>query len=211
MQRSAQTVNIAEMAQCLEMKPQTVRSYLTLLERCFLVEELPAWTVGLSARAGGRSKLHPVDTGLASASLSADARKLSRLPFGGPLVESFVVSELRKQAAVIDEPLVFAHFRDHTGIEVDLVIERPDGMVIAVEVKSSAVPERNDAKGLRFLRNALGERFLCGVVFHTGPLTIKVDQRIWATPIAALWGGGGVVPGAMGLGSDRIGSRRPVQ
>ena len=126
-------------------------------------------------------------------------------------MESFVVSELRKQAAVIDEPLVFAHFRDHTGIEVDLVIERPDGMVIAVEVKSSAVPERNDAKGLRFLRNALGERFLCGVVFHTGPLTIKVDQRIWATPIAALWGGGGVVPGAMGLGSDRIGSRRPVQ
>jgi uncharacterized protein len=202
-ERSAQILNLTEIGQRLEIKPQTVRSYLTLLERCFLIEELASWTVGLSARAGRRPKLHPVDTGLASASLSADARKLSRMPFGGALVESFVVSELRKQAAVIDEPLAFAHFRDHNGIEVDLVIERPDGSVVAIEVKSSAAPERGDTKGLRFLRDALGDRFICGVVFHTGPLTVQLDERIWTTPIPALWGGGGIVPGVVGLGSDR--------
>ena len=132
----------------LEIKSTTVRSFLTLLERCFLLAELPSWTVGVSARAGRRSKLHPVDTGLAGASLPADARKLSRLCFGGAFVESFVVSELRKQAALIDEPLTFAHFRDHSGVEVDLILERPDGWVIDIEVKSSAVPERNDAPGV---------------------------------------------------------------
>ncbi len=203
-ERSAQTVNVAELAQRMEIKAQTARGYLDLLERCFLIDELPSWTVGISARAGRRSKLHPVDTGLAAASLLADARKLGRLPFGGGLVESFVVSELRKQAAVIDEPLMFAHYRDSGGAEVDLVVERPNGMVIAIEVKSSANPEKADGKGLRYLRDTLGDRFVCGVVFHTGTLTRALDDRIWSTPIPALWGGGGIVPGATGLGSDRV-------
>jgi uncharacterized protein len=202
-ERSAQTVNLAELSQRLEVKPQTARSYLTLLERCFLLDELPSWTVGLSGRAARKPKLHPVDTGLAAASLNADARKLSRLPFGGALVESFVIAELRKQAAVIDEPLTFAHFRDHNGTEVDLVVERADGSVLGVEIKSSSGADRGDGKGLRFLRDSLGARFHCGIVFHTGPLTARLDERIWATPIPALWGGGGVVPGATGLGSDR--------
>jgi uncharacterized protein len=202
-ERSAQTVNLAELAQRLEIKPHTARSYLTLLERCYLLDELPSWTVGLSARAARKPRLHPIDTGLAAASLHADARKLSRLPFGGSLVESFVVAELRKQAAVIDEPLSFAHFRDHSGVEVDLVIERADGSVVAIEVKSSSGHDRSDGKGLRFLRDALGDRFHCGAVFHTGPLTARLDDRIWATPVPALWGGGGFVPGATGLGSDR--------
>ena len=201
-ERSGQIVNLAELGQRLAIKPQTVRTYLTLLERCFLVDELPPWSVGVSARSGRRAKLHVIDTGLGASSIHADARKLSRLAFGGSLVESFVVSELRKQAAVIDEPLAFAHFRDHGGAEVDLIVERPDGTVVGIEVKASTLSGRSDAKGLRFLRDALGDRFTCGVVMQTGPLTVQLDDRIWATPIPALWGGGGIVPGATGLGSD---------
>ena len=68
----------------------------------------------------------------------------------------------------------------------------------------AATGGKRDGKGLRFLRDALGDRFICGVVMQTGPLTVKLDDRIWATPIPALWGGGGVVPGATGLGSDRM-------
>jgi len=202
-QRTAQTVNLAELAQRLGVKPETVRSYVNLLDRCFLVDELPSWALGTSAREGRRSKLHVRDTGLAAMTLSANASKLSRLLIGGALVESFVVAELRKQAAVIDEPLMFAHFRDRSGIEVDTIIERLDGSVIGVEVKAATAFGGTEGKGLRYLRDALGDRFICGVVLHTGPLTVQLDERIWATPIPALWGGGGVVPGATGLGPDR--------
>ena len=62
---------------------------------------------------------------------------------------------------------------------------------MAVEVKASIEIGAADSKGLRYLRDRLGERFVCGVLFHTGPLTVCMDDRIWATPIAALWGGGG--------------------
>jgi uncharacterized protein len=190
-ERTASIVTMTDLAQRLDVKPQTARSYLDLLDRCYLTHELPSWTVGVSARVGRKPKLHVTDTGLAAAVLGLDATRLGRTTMGGSFLESFVVTELMKQAAMIDQPLALSHFRDRTGAEVDLVVERSDGSVIAVEVKSAATVNRSDGKGLRFLRDRLGDRLLAGVVFHTGPLTVQIDDRIWATPVSALWGGAG--------------------
>ncbi|MDP3984730.1 MAG: ATP-binding protein [Acidimicrobiia bacterium] len=194
-ERTASVVTMTELAQRLDIKPQTTRSYLDLLDRCYLVHELPSWTVGLSARVGRKPKLHVTDTGLAAAVLGLDAARLGRMAVGGSFLESFVVTELIKQAAMIDQPLTLSHFRDRTGTEVDLVVERSDGSVIAVEVKSAATVNRSDGKGLRFLGDKLGDRLIAGVVFHTGPLTVQLDDRIWATPVSALWGGTGLASG----------------
>ena len=188
-ERTASIATMTELAQRLDIKPQTARSYLDLLDRCYLTHELPSWTVGVSARVGRKPKLHVTDTGLAASVLGLDATRLGRTTTGGSLLESFVVTELMKQATMIDQPLTLSHFRDRTGVEVDLVVERVDGSVIAVEIKSAATVSRTDGKGLRFLRDKLGDRLIAGVVFHTGPLTVQLDDRIWATPVSALWGG----------------------
>lgn len=190
-ERTGTSVVLSELGKALELHPTTVRSYTDLLVRLYLLHELPGWTIGLSAKTGKRSKLHVTDTGLAAAALGVDARRLSQSPLGGAFVESFVLAELWKQATVIDEPIVFSHFRDRSGVEVDVIIERADGSVIAIEIKSATTVNRADARGLRFLRDRLGDRFIAGVVFHTGPLTGRFDDRIWATPVSALWGGTG--------------------
>ena len=67
--------------------------------------------------------------------------------------------------------------------------ERPDGSAVAVEVKSARSVNRRDASGLTFLRDRLGDRFQCGILFHTGPLTARLGERVWAVPVAALWDG----------------------
>ena len=188
-ERTASIATMTELAQRLDVKPQTARSYLDLLDRCYLTHELPSWKVGVSARVGRKPKLHVTDTGLAAAVLGLDAARLGRTTMGGSFLESFVATELMKQAAMIDQPLTLSHFRDRTGAEVDLIVERSDGSVIAVEVKSAATVNRSDGRGLRFLRDRLGDRLVSGVVFHTGPLTVQLDDRIWATPVSALWGG----------------------
>lgn len=36
--------------------------------------------------------------------------------------------------------------------------------------------------------NRLGERFLAGAVLHTGPRPFTLSERIFALPIASLWG-----------------------
>jgi predicted AAA+ superfamily ATPase len=63
---------------------------------------------------------------------------LAGRPLLGQLLESFVVGELRKQVSWIDPRIALHHFRTATGSEVDVVLEKPDGSVAAIEVKASA-------------------------------------------------------------------------
>jgi len=82
-----------------------------------------------------------------STSSADSAKRLASTALGGAFVESFVLDELTRHAASIDEALTFSHFRDHARIEVDIVIERPDGGVIAIEVKSARSVSGADARG----------------------------------------------------------------
>lgn len=188
-QRTSSAVVNTELSQVLDVTQPTASSYRRLLERLYLTTELPGWTAGVSAKTGHRAKVHVTDTGLAAGVLSLSAQRLATAAMGGAFLESFVVTELTRQATTVDEALMFAHFRDRSGVEVDIIIERPDGGVVAIEVKSARSVNQRDARGLTFLRDRLGERFLCGVLFHTGPLTARLGERVWALPVAALWDG----------------------
>jgi hypothetical protein len=71
--------------------------------------------------------------------------------------------------------------------EVDLVLEGPAGALVGIEVKAGATVAAADARHLIWLRNQTGDRFVGGVVFHTGSLAFRLDDRIWALPIASIW------------------------
>ncbi len=188
-QRTSSTAINTEMSRVLDVSQPTAASYRRLLERLYLTTELPGWTVGVSAKPGHRAKVHVTDTGLAAGVLSLSAPRLATAAMGGAFLESFVVAELTRQATAVDEALTFAHFRDRSGVEVDIIIERPDGSVVAIEVKSARSVNQRDASGLTFLRDRLGDRYQCGILFHTGPLTARLGDRVWAVPVAALWDG----------------------
>lgn len=188
-QQTSTIIGRSALGEQLGLAPATARAYLDLLTQVYLVFELPGWTAGVSAKPGRRSKIHVTDTGLAAAAIGADGHRLASGQLAGLFLESFVVTELMKQAVLIDEPLTLAHFRDRAGVEVDIIAERPDGRVIAIEVKSATATNQADAKGLRFLSDRLGDRLQAGLLLHTGPLTARLSERIWATPVSALWGG----------------------
>lgn len=57
-----------------------------------------------------------------------------------------------------------------------------------LRAQASAAPERRDARHLEWLRDGLGERFIGGVVLHTGPAAYPLAERIQAAPISCLWG-----------------------
>ena len=60
--------------------------------------------------------------------------------------------------------------------------------MIGVEVKADAAPGRRAARHLAWLRDRLGDRFVAGVVLHTGPRVFTLDERIVAAPISSIWG-----------------------
>lgn len=166
----------------------TIRDYVTLLERLFLLEQLPPWHSNRLSRLIKTPKLHLCDTGLAAALLRVDAEGLLRdRALLGQLLETFVLQELRRMASWHAEPIAFHHFRDKDGAEVDIVLERATHEVAGVEVKAAASVTEADFRGLRKLQSAAGERFRCGVVLYDGEHALSFGAGLLAVPIRALW------------------------
>lgn len=186
--RTGQELNVAAVSGAVGLPARTTSAYLAHLATVFLVSLIPAWATNLSAKVVRRPKLVIVDSGLAAHLLDQDPAAL-RQPGAplGPLMETFVLGELRRQLSWATSWPRLSHFRDRQGYEVDAVLEGPAGKVVGLEVKSSTTVGPTDFRGLRLLADRLGERFVAGMVLYTGRQTIPAGDRLAAVPIAALW------------------------
>jgi hypothetical protein len=166
----------------------TLSRYLELLTAIFLIKQIPAWSAGQTGRAVGTPKLAFVDVGIAAHLLGQDVARLAE-PDGaaGPMVENFVLMELARQLTWCSERARLYHYRTKDQVEVDAVLETPDGRVVAVEVKAGATVRSEDLAGLRHLAQRLGPRFVAGYVLYTGQQTLPFGDRIRALPIDVLW------------------------
>jgi len=186
--RTAGLLNLADVGRDAGLPHTTLTRYLTLLETVFLVHRLPAWSPNLGKRLVKAPKLHLVDVGLACHLVGADSRRLSEdRALLGRMLETFVVGELRKQVSWTGPRTALYHFRTATGSEVDVVLERADGSVAAVEVKASATVGASDFAALQTLRDQLGKRFQSGIVFYLGNQVIPFGDKLWLVPLPTLW------------------------
>ena len=190
--QTGQLLNVAKLGAGIGANIKTVESHVRLLEDLFLVQRLNAWGTTLRARAQRQPKIHVVDAGLAARLLRLSPAKLARLDSTaltdfGNLLETFVVGELRKQVSWMDDAVTVGHWRTGNDQEVDFVIETDDGRVIGFEVKASQTVPGTDLKGLRVLRDALGDRFVAGVVLSMGTRSYTYEDRIHVCPVDRLW------------------------
>jgi predicted AAA+ superfamily ATPase len=185
--QTARLFNVSELAGPFGLSRPTVRDYLSLLERVFLVDLLPPWHVRQINRLVKTPKLHLGDTGVASALLRLDAPALhANRALLGQLLETFVFQELRRQASGQAEHISFYHFRHRDDHEVDIVLEQGE-LLVGVEVKASGTVRTEDFRGLRKLQEIAGDRFACGVVLYDGEVSLPFGPRLFALPIQTLW------------------------
>jgi uncharacterized protein len=185
---SSALVNDNALSRDLGIDAKTVHTYTDLLETLFLVRRLPAYSSNLLTRLIKSPKGYVSDSGLLAHLIGADAgRIVADDGVAGMMFETFVVIELLRQAEWQDQPLQAFHYRDKDQREVDLILERPSGELVGVEVKAAASVRRSDFAGLRHLREKLGERFRCGVVVYSGEATVPFGDRLYAVPLAGLW------------------------
>lgn len=186
--QTARLVNITDLASPFQLSRPTIRDYVTLLERVFLLEMLPPWHSNRLSRLIKTPKLHLGDTGLACSLLGLDAASLAAdRGLLGQVLETFVFQELRRQASWRDDSIRFFHFRDKDGAEVDIVLERGARELAGVEVKAGATVTASDFRSLRKLRDAAGTRFLGGVVLYDGETSASFGDGLFAVPIRCLW------------------------
>ena len=186
--RSATVLNVADLARLSGIARTTLDRYVALLTRVYAVQLVPAWTGDVGRRLIKSPKVLLLDSGLAAHLVGVDAQRLLDDPDRlGPLLETFVGTELLKQIAFADGDIGLMHFRDGSGNEVDWVLEDRQGRLVGVEVKSTASPTPRDAKGLRSFAAAVGDRFHRGILLHTGTGSANLGDSIWALPVDALW------------------------
>lgn len=184
--QTARLVNVAEMASAFQLSRPTIRDYVVLLEKIFLLEHLSPWHSNRMSRLIKTPKLHLADTGLVASLLGMDAEFLYKdRTMLGQLLETFVFQELKRQASWNDRPVQFNHFRDKDGVEVDIVLEQA-GKLTGIEIKAAATVTKKDFRGLKKLQETTGERFAAGAVMYDGDNAIGFDDKLYAIPIRAL-------------------------
>ncbi|MHB8313691.1 MAG: ATP-binding protein [Candidatus Dormibacteria bacterium] len=169
------------------------RNYLPLLETVYLSVSLPAWSRNFTSRAVKHAKTYIADPGLAAHLLGVNAAALAApgSPALGPLVETFVVTELIRQAArLLDPDVTLHHFRTKDQSEVDVIAEAADGRIVAVEAKAGRTVGRSTIRTLASLRDRIddgGGRFVRGVVLYLGDDALPAGDRLAILPLSHLW------------------------
>ena len=187
-QYSGQLVNYSKMGSRIGFNYKTSQRYTTLLEQVFLVSTLQPWYTNTLKRIVKTPKLHFLDSCLLATELNLNFEHIraNRVIFG-KLLESFVYSEILKLIGGTDLQLSAYHFRDAQQHEVDLVLERGDGMIAGVEIKASATVNSRDFAGLRSLAAASKGRFASGIVLYDSTNFVPFRDDMAAVPISSLW------------------------
>lgn len=191
-QHSGQLTNYSRLSGSVGLDDKTARRYVSILENLFVLQLVEPWFRNQLKRLVKTPKLHFLDSGLLAAllGLTPDRVESDRSVFG-PVLESFVFAEVRRQSTWIEEQCTLSHYRDRDGFEVDIVVEDVTGDVVGIEVKASATVHRKDFKGMERLADTVGAPFRLGVVLYDGDQVLPFGDRMFAVPLSSLWATGG--------------------
>lgn len=172
--------------------------YRNVLERLWILDPVPAWlpTRNHLSRLNAAPKHQLADPALAARLVGASKSTLIEGkelgppiprdgPFLGALFESLVTLSVRVYAQAAEGSV--GHLRSFAGDqEVDLVVQRQDGRVLAIEVKLGPTPTDKDVRHLKWLKDKIGDEFLDAIVITTGSAAYRRPDGIGVVPAALL-------------------------
>ena len=174
--RIGQLLNMNNLAVETGVDNKTISSWISILENSFILFRLQPHHANFNKRIVKMPKLYFYDTGLAAYLLDIrDPEQLKFHPLSGSLFENFVISELQKQIYNKGKDRQLWFWRDNTGHEIDVVIEKP-GVLFPLEIKSGMTITPEYFKGLLFWQKISGTK--PGMVIYAGDSNRKRTDGI---------------------------------
>jgi predicted AAA+ superfamily ATPase len=179
--RTAQLLNLSELARDADISVKTAKSWLSILQTTFQVYLLQPYHTSVTKRLVKRPKLYFLNTGLCA--YLADwitAEALESGPMAGPLLETYALDEILKswwhQAA---EPALY-YYRDRDGREIDFVFSH-GGALWPLEVKKAASP-KDKWPGVFTGLKRLGPNVMPGFVVCLCKEVVPLGRQSYAIP-----------------------------
>jgi len=176
----------------------TTSAYRDTLSRLWIIDQVSAWlpTRNPLTALTQTPKHFLADPALAARLLGVGPDRLITQPnpgkvtvvdgtLLGALFENLVALTVRVHAQTNHARV--AHLRTRGGThEVDLIVERDDGRVLAIETKLASVPTDRDARHLNWLASELGDCLLDAIIITTGTQAYRRPDGIAVVPLALL-------------------------
>lgn len=186
--RSGRLLNLSDLARETGLPFSTLRRYMNLLEVTYQVFFMRPYFSHLGKRLIKTPKLYFNDTGMACHIMGAyDWQTLDNQGNIGPIVETWVASELLKLTSVLDHQYRLYFWRTHTGNEVDFLIERA-GKLVALEIKWSHRIDEQSIKNLNQLAQELKDKLVFSIFLYSGDETIPLNPKTVAMPFPIFFG-----------------------
>ena len=183
-------LNKAALGAAAGIPATTITPYLDALVELGVVRMLPGCRATVAKRAIGRPRVVFDDPSVARHLAGVKSEQLAE--FGGrralaPLLEGAVIAELLRQQPTSAVTHRLSHLRERNGLEVDVVVELPDGTVYGLEVRTAASIRPHQFRSLEALAARAGARFRGGVVLNTAAAGHQYRPGLWALPVSSLW------------------------
>jgi predicted AAA+ superfamily ATPase len=184
--RSAQLLNITDLARDLDLAVNTVKAWISVLEATGQIFILRPYFRDVGKRLVKTSKVYFADVGTLCYLVGLkDADHAMSGPMGGAIFETAVIGEIMRRLSGRGERPHLYFWRTSTGVEVDLIVETA-GKLIPIEIKTSATPDRSMARNIVAFRKDLYGQAVKGFVVHPGDATIPLVPDAVVLPFADL-------------------------
>jgi predicted AAA+ superfamily ATPase len=184
--RSAQLLNLSQLARDVGISVSTAKDWLSILEASFQVFILRPYFVNIGKRLIKSPKVYFMDTGLLCYLVGLrDREHAADGPMGGAIFENLVACEIYKTLIHRGEEPAMYFWRTAEGVEVDLILEI-QSKLLPIEIKLSSTPRSEMANSIRNLQKYFGERVLPGYVVNPGNIVLPLGGEIIALPFVLL-------------------------
>ena len=186
--RTGKLLNLSELSRESGLPFSTLRRYMNLLEVTYQVFLLRPYFSHAGKRLVKTPKLYFNDTGMAAHLSGLDTwAMIEKHAATGPMLETWVASELCKILPLLDHRFRLYFWRTQEGQEVDFLIERGDQLV-AIEVKWTGRLKEADVRGLARCAENLKDKLRFSVVLYSGNEVVPLSAKSVALPLSIFFG-----------------------
>ena len=182
-------LNTTAISRSIGIDTRTVNRYIDILEKRFLLAEIPNFHRPSKKSSRTTAKCYPADSALSGAVLLATDRTMTDAMTRGGMMETHVVQQIKAHLGWAETDATLTHWRENKNgrtSEVDLVLEDNRGRLVAIEIKASGTISSSHFKGIRAFKNYYGERLHRGFVIGTSEQVVAFDDDLWALPLTSL-------------------------